>query len=142
QGNGLLLQPGFRMVNATDGYAVSGTYSQGQNSTAAPWAAAIVTYKRMVPTVKSIMKASADPACGSSVVFTVNFSESVTGVNAGDFALAPGAPSGASIASVTGSDGLYTVTVNTGTGSGSIGLNLVDDGSIKDNDGAPIGGTA
>ena len=73
-----------------------------------------------------------DPTNASTVTFTVTFSETVTGVNAGDFSLAATGITGASITSVTGSGAMRTVTVNTGTGSGTLGLNLVDDDSIRD----------
>ena len=69
--------------------------------------------------------------CGS-VRFTVTFSESVTGVNAGDFTLTTSGVSGASISNVSGSGSVYTVTVNTGSGDGTIRLNVLDDDSIND----------
>src|SRR5206468_3702660 len=72
------------------------------------------------------------------------FSESVIGVNATDFVRVlngVAGAAGASITSVTGNDGVYTVTVDTGAGSGTVGLNLVDNDTVVDNDGAPIGGT-
>src|SRR5439155_22805474 len=138
-GNQITLQPAFLMVDALPliGYADTAAI----NNKNGHWAFDVVTYKRKVPTVTSIVKASADPACGSSVSYTVTFRESVTAVDKNDFALAAGSVADATIDTVTGSDGVYTVTVNTGTGSGGIGLNLVDNDSIKDNDGAPIGGT-
>ncbi len=131
----IAVQPTYRLVNATNTYSASGTLSP--NSL---WAAAIVTYKIAVPTA-SIVLANATPTNLSSVDFTVTFSESVLGVDSGDFALATTGVSGASISSVTGSGTSYTVTVNTGTGSGTIGLNLVDDDSIVDSNANPLGGT-
>jgi hypothetical protein len=48
---------------------------------------------------------------------------------------------GASIASVTPvSEATYTVTINTGTGNGTIRLDLVDDDSIINSEGQPLGG--
>ena len=73
--------------------------------------------------------------------WTVGFSESVTGVDLTDFALAVSGLSGTSLTSVTGSGSSYTVVANTGSGSGTIGLNLVDDDSIKDPAGNKLGGT-
>ena len=70
------------------------------------------------------------------------FSESVTGVDTSDFALATtGAVTGAAITGVSGSGSQYTVTANTGTGSGTLGLNLVDNDSILDASTNPLGGT-
>src|SRR6266542_3141297 len=99
-----------------------------------------VTYDITVPTVSSINRTGANPTNASSVQFTVTFSESVSGVDATDFALAASGVSGASISGVSGSGSSYTVTVNTGSGDGTIGLNLVDDDSIIDGVGNPLGG--
>jgi Beta-propeller repeat len=56
-----------------------------------------------------------------SVHFNVTFSESVTGVDKTDFTLTKtGMISGPSVRGVTGGSTAYTVTVNTGTGSGAI----------------------
>jgi len=95
------------------------------------------------PVVSSINLASTDPTSPGAVVsWTVTFSASVTGVDATDFALVPaGGVTGASITSVTGSGTTWTVTANTGSGTGTLGLNLVDDDSIVDGGGTPLGGT-
>src|SRR5207244_4886894 len=67
------------------------------------------------------------------------FSESVSGVDTTDFALAASGVSGASITGVSGSGTIYTVAVNTGSGDGTLGLNLVDDDSITDAAGNQLG---
>lgn len=93
------------------------------------------------PTVSSINRASADPtAPATSVSWTVTFSTSVTGVDASDFALAASGVTGASITSVTGSGTTWTVTANTGSGGGTLGLNLVDNDSIVSGT-TPLGGS-
>jgi hypothetical protein len=77
----------------------------------------------------------------ASVGFIVTFSESVQGVDLTDFRLTTtGHISGASIWSVSRGTTTYTVTVKTGTGNGTIRLDVVDDDSIKDQDGNPLGG--
>jgi MSHA biogenesis protein MshQ len=94
------------------------------------------------PAVTSISLASSNPTNPATVVsWTVIFNRSVTGVDAGDFALVPGGGvSGSSIAGVSGSGTTWTVTANTGSGTGTLGLNLVDDDSIIGG-GLPLGGT-
>ncbi len=94
------------------------------------------------PMVSSINRASADPTSpGVSVSWTVTFSDSVTGVNTTDFALVQaGSVSGATILSVTGNGTTWTVAANTGSGSGTLGLNLVDDDSIVNAGNAKLGG--
>ncbi len=89
--------------------------------------------------VSSVVRASASPTNAASVTFTVTFSRVVTGVDATDFKLATTGLSGASITGVTGSSTRYTVTVGTGTGSGTIRLDVVDDDTITDGV-SPLGG--
>ena len=61
-----------------------------------------------------------------SVDFTVTFPNSVTGVDATDFHLTTtGSISGASVSGVSGSGAIYTVTVNTGSGEGTIRLDAI-----------------
>jgi hypothetical protein len=100
----------------------------------------IYTLDRTVPTVSSILLADPSPSNLSGVHFTVTFSESVTGVDSGDFALATSGVAGAGISGVSGAGTTYTVTVNTGTGDGTIGLNLVDNDSITDSAGNALSG--
>jgi hypothetical protein len=47
---------------------------------------------------------------------------------------------GASVSAVTGSGTTYTVTVNTGSGNGTIRLDVVDNDSIRDGSNHPLGG--
>lgn len=101
------------------------------------------TLDTTAPTVSSIVRADANPTNGAgSVSWTVTFSENVTGVDAGDFALVPGGGvSGASITSVSGSGTSWTVTAAPGVNTGTLGLNLVDNDSIVDGSGNRLGGT-
>lgn len=80
------------------------------------------------PTVKSINTANPNPTAGATPVsWTVVFGTSVTGVTASNFALVQGGGvSGAAITSVTGGANTWTVTANVGTGSGTLGLNMVN----------------
>ncbi len=73
--------------------------------------------------------------------FNVTFSEDVTGVDETDFALTvTGSITGASVTSVSGSGANYVVTVDTGSGVGTIRLDVLDDDSIEDLAGNPLGG--
>ncbi len=94
------------------------------------------------PTVSSINLANPNPSYAGDVVsWTVVFSVSVTGVDATDFALvAGGGVTGASITSVTGAGTTWTVTANSGTSAGTLGLNLVDDDSIISAGGTSLAG--
>ncbi len=93
--------------------------------------------------VSSITRADGDPTSARSVDFTVTFSKSVTGVDLTDFTLTlTGSLADVSLSGVTGSGTTYTVTVDTGSETGTIRLDLVDDDSIVAvNGGVPLGGT-
>ncbi|MBK7455508.1 MAG: hypothetical protein IPJ46_17815 [Anaerolineales bacterium] len=94
----------------------------------------------IAPIVSSITRVNANPTNLASVNFTVNFSEPVTGVDVSDFSLTKTGASGATVSGVSGTGSLYTVTVNTGTGNGTIRLNVVDNNSIVDGASNPLGG--
>jgi len=94
----------------------------------------------IAPSVTSILRADPNPTAASSVNFNVVFSESVSGVNTDDFALTlTGGLSGASITTVSGAGEIYTVTVGTGSGEGTLRLDLIDNDSITDDEGNPLG---
>ena len=95
----------------------------------------------IVPNVTSIVRTGATPVNTATADFTVTFSEDVTGVDVSDFALATTGVTGASVSSVSGTGSTYTVTVNSGTGNGTLHLNAIDDDTILDADLNPLGGT-
>src|SRR5204862_8365896 len=82
------------------------------------------------------------PTNASSLNYTVTFTEAVTGVDASDFSLTTTGVSGASITNVTVvTAASYTVAVNTGSGDGTIRLDLNGSGTgIQDTAGNPISG--
>ena len=83
------------------------------------------------PSVTSITRVDANPTDLANVNFAVTFSEAVTGVDVTDFVLTvDGGITGASIVSATGTGQDYFVSVNTGTGDGTLRLDLIDDDSI------------
>ena len=87
------------------------------------------------PTVLSVVRANSNPTSSATVNYTVTFSESVTGVDASDFQITPTGVTGATVSGASGSGAVYTVTVNTGIGTGSLRLDVIDDNSIKDGEG-------
>ncbi len=94
--------------------------------------------EQVSPFVESINRAnpSTPTASGPAVSYTVTFNEPVTGVDASDFSLVlGGSVSAASPVVVTGSGATYTVTISGVSGVGTLGLNLIDDGTIRDPDG-------
>jgi hypothetical protein len=130
-------------LTADGPYTVSATQSDaaGNNGTSGSKSLTI-NHDSVAPTVVSINRVDSSPTDASSVSWTVTFSEPVTGVDSGDFALASTGLSGASISSsVSGSGATRTVSASTGSGDGTLGLNLVDNDSISDIAGNKLGGT-
>jgi hypothetical protein len=95
------------------------------------------------PSVTSIKTADANPTnTTGNLSWNVTFSESVTGVDAADFALANNGLGGSpAISNVSGSGANYIVTASSGSGNGTLGLNLTDNDSIKDGANNLLGGT-
>lgn len=110
--------------------AGNGNYSSGE----------FYTINKAAPGATSILRLDPSPTAAGSVRFTVNFSESVTGVDAADFALSTSGVNEAGVVSVSGSGTTYTVTIGTGNGNGSIRLDLLDNDSILDAGGLSLGG--
>jgi hypothetical protein len=101
----------------------------------------VYTVSKTVPTVTGSRLADLNPTTNRNVHFTVTFSESVNGVDVSDFALAStGSISGAFVEAVDGSGDTYTVNANTGTGDGALRLDIIDNDSIVNAAGTPLGG--
>src|SRR6185295_19365002 len=116
-------------------------------SGSAPDVGAFESVQDRPPAVTSILRVEPSPNSAATLNFTVTFSEPVTGVDSAapfaDFVLVPGPGiTGASITSVTPlSASTDTVGVNTGTGNGTLRLDIQDDDSIVDAAGNKLGGT-
>jgi hypothetical protein len=127
---------GLAAGNHTFRVEAKDTSGHASSATSYSW-----TIDRTPPVASSINRAAASPTNAASVSWTVTFSEAVTGVDAGDFQLAQSGLGGApAVTGVAGAGSTYTVSASTGSGSGTLGLNLVDNDSIKDLAGNPLGG--
>jgi predicted outer membrane repeat protein len=103
---------------------------------------ASVSVDTSAPTVVSSVRSNHNPTTAASVEFLVTFSEAVTGVDAADLNLTmTGSVSGALISSVSGAGRTYTVTVSTGSGAGTLRLDVTDNDSIADTASNRLGGT-
>ena len=101
----------------------------------------VYTIDTVSPFVQSINRAAPAGAItnATTVSFTVTFSEAVTGVNTGDFALSLTGTMAAAVSQVQAvSPAVYTIVVSGITGNGTVSLNLVDNGSIRDLAGKPL----
>jgi len=99
------------------------------------------TVLQIFPIVVAMDRAvPADPTTSaSSVQFAVTFSQAVTGVDPTDFQVVKTGTIAPTLLQVTPvSASVYTVTIGGITGDGTLGLNLVDNGSIRDLAGNPL----
>ena len=98
----------------------------------------------LAPTIVSVFHACSNGCNGPGdqfADFIVTFSEPVTGVDAADFALTVGGGiAGVVVTTVGGEGSEYIVRVDTGTGDGTLRLDVLDDDSIKDSALNPLGG--
>lgn len=94
------------------------------------------------PLVASIVRGnpSGSTTSAATVEYTVLFNQSVTGVDLSDFTLTTTGVSGASVSGILGSTGVFTVTVTTGNGNGTIRLNVIDNDTIQNGASNPLGG--
>jgi hypothetical protein len=144
------LQPGSPAIDAgnpaTPGSGGNACLATDQRGLARPDGGAcdIGAFEVGLPTVLAVKRVDPNPTRESTVNFTVTFSEVVTGVDISapfsDFALATTGITDASITAVAGSGDTYQVAVNTGLGNGSIRLLVLDDDSIQNATGKPLGG--
>jgi hypothetical protein len=93
----------------------------------------------IAPRVVSITRGTPIPVTGTSVTFNVTFNEDVTGVTAANFGLTAGTLGTAAITNVSGSGKNWTVKVNLGTSSGSLGLSMLNSTGAVDSDSNPVG---
>jgi len=135
---------GFLGIGRANGGPYTGPFSQSW-----PFAEMIVmnvfdpcaTWSYSVPTVSSITRVDPNPTAPGNVKFYITFSKPVTGVDPTDFFLtSTGGISGASVSGVSGSTLTRTVTVNTGSGTGTVRLDVLDNDSIVDSASSPLGG--
>ena len=92
------------------------------------------------PSVISILRIDTHPTAATVVHFNVTFSEPVSGVDGSDFLLTTSGISGAAMTEILFSGSSYFVTVNTGSGNGTIRLDVLDNDSIVDSSNNPLGG--
>lgn len=91
------------------------------------------------PLVTQITRANTNPTNANTVDFIVTFSKDVIGVDVTDFILTTNIASGVTLNGISGSGSVYSLTVNTGSGDGTIRLDLIDDDSIIDSSNNPLG---
>jgi len=90
-----------------------------------------LTYVPATATVVSVTRLTPSPTATAAVRYQVVFSGSVNGVTGSNFSLTTTGVSGASVSSVSGSGTTYIVTVNTGSGDGTLRLNVSSSSGIS-----------
>ncbi len=92
------------------------------------------------PSVTAIAPISPITTNAGKVNYQVTFSEAVTGVDAADFTLSTNI-NGAMIEAVSGAGNVYAISVITGSGDGTLRLDLTDNDSVTNSMGSPLGGS-
>ncbi|RLE01191.1 MAG: hypothetical protein DRJ13_07315 [Bacteroidetes bacterium] len=99
----------------------------------AAFSADAYSVERPFPIVLDVLCLSTGITSAASVDFSVIFSRPVIDLDKDDFALAAtGDLAGAAVTSLSGTGAEYTVGVHTGTGSGTIRLDVIDNDTIED----------
>lgn len=91
------------------------------------------------PGVTAITPIGQTSTNAANVSYQVIFSEAVAGVDSADFLLSTNI-TGAMIDTISGSGNIYTVSIKTGTGDGTLRLDLTDNDSVTNSIGNPLGG--
>ncbi|OON68233.1 hypothetical protein B0919_13835 [Hymenobacter sp. CRA2] len=81
-----------------------------------------ITYQQPTATVTAVTGQTPTPTATATVSYTVTFSTAVSGLTTNNFSVT--STTGATVTSVSGSGTAYTVVVNTGTGDGTLRLNV------------------
>lgn len=109
-------------IHNAQGVALGGGFSNGET----------YTVDRTPPQVTSIIRAGGNPAINPTADFIVTFSEPVNGVEASDFVLTGSNVIKSAVIDVQNANPFYWVKVSTGAGSGTLRLDLLDNGNITD----------
>jgi len=119
---------GLTMTNST------GTYDGAGNPVGfLPFVGDSYTIDRTAPIATAITRIGTDSTNAATVQWAITFSEAVANVGTANFTLINGGLGGGpAIDSVSGTGATRIVTASTGSGSGTLGLNLTTDGSIMD----------
>ena len=91
------------------------------------------------PSVTAITPTNQSTTNAGNISYQVIFSEAVKGVDSTDFLLSTNI-NGAMIETVSGSGNTYTISIKTGTGDGTLRLDLTDNDSVTNSIGNPLGG--
>ena len=91
------------------------------------------------PDVVSITRLGTNPTNNATVTYLVLFNQTVSSLTTSNFGLTTTGLSGSSVASVSADSGfLFTVTVNTGSGAGTLRLDLANSTGLGDDAGNPV----
>ena len=137
-GNPATIAAGAATTGTVTANGTGGTYNVVAGAHGAASSINFSLTNNVAPTVLSIVRGNASPTNNGSVPFNVTFSENVTGVTNSNFAVVASGVVGASVTSVIGSGSTRVVMVNTGTGSGTLGLNMTNSTGVTDSQGAAI----
>ncbi|RBL89745.1 T9SS type B sorting domain-containing protein [Chitinophaga flava] len=108
----------------------NGTIFAGDGAASAPAGGRLIKLAPPTTSVSSVTRVSASPSNANTVTFKVTFSSSAVNITSSAFNLTTTGVTGAYIAIVSGSGTTYNVVVNTGSGNGTVRLNVNGTGII------------
>jgi hypothetical protein len=109
-------------------------------SSTLPFAGQAYTIDKTAPTITGITRVDATPTNAAAVSFLITLSEAISGGATNNFSLTTSGVTGASMTSISGSGNTRTVLVNTGTGNGTVRLDMVNSTGITDVAGNSVSG--
>ncbi|HEX4871281.1 MAG TPA: ExeM/NucH family extracellular endonuclease [Nevskiaceae bacterium] len=92
------------------------------------------------PLARSLIALDRVPSNRSFVRYELRFDQPVSGVDRTDLQLVATGLTGAGVVQVSGADDRYEIILSTGSGDGEIGVDLIDNDSIRSLAGTPLGG--
>ncbi|MEO7531214.1 MAG: hypothetical protein ABIS69_07380, partial [Sediminibacterium sp.] len=81
--------------------------------------------------ITSLTATSTAKTNAATVTYSFKTVQTIVGLAASNFSLLPNGITGASITGITGSTNTFTITVNTGTGNGTLGLSFINDAGLS-----------
>ena len=124
-----------------DGEYEIGTSAVDTTGNVGSMVSATLTWDTAAPTVVSVDSEDSKPTNAAEIDYVVTFSEPVSGVDVRDFSLTHDQGGlRSSVQNVSGNGSRYTVTVTIGFFGGTLRLDVLNDGTIEDRAGNPLGG--
>ena len=113
-------------------YVITYNVSDAEGNMAAQATRSVTVEDTIAPYIVSLTRTDPSPTSADNVTYTIVFNEVVTGLDVSDLSVTVNGVVGANIGNFNGSGNTYSATVATGTGNGTLRLDILDDNTIID----------